>query len=137
LVFHVITCSKKGTAPFLNNPFTEEVYRNLLAYFIEKTHLYAACIMPDHIHLLIRPRRTNIIEIISNWKRYISNLSRNYNLKTPIWQASFFDHVLRNNEQLADVARYIIENPIRKRLVSDAASYPFSYVADIRIMKVV
>jgi len=41
------------------------------------------------------------------------------------WQKSYYDHVLRREEDIAVVARYIIGNPVRARLVKGAGEYPF------------
>ena len=44
----------------------------------------------------------------------------------PLWQISYYDRVLRREEDMEDVARYIWANPVRAGLVSDAGSYPFA-----------
>ncbi|MFZ2089614.1 MAG: hypothetical protein WAU47_13665, partial [Desulfobaccales bacterium] len=41
------------------------------------------------------------------------------------WQKDFFDHILRKDESLPVVIRYVLENPVRKGLVSDWRDYPF------------
>jgi len=38
-----------------------------------------------------------------------------------------YDHVLRKEESIEGVARYILDNPVRKGLVSDYKEYPFSW----------
>ncbi len=43
-----------------------------------------------------------------------------------LWQKSYYDHVIRREEDIAVVARYIIGNPVRARLVKSATEYPFS-----------
>ena len=43
-----------------------------------------------------------------------------------LWQRSYYDHVLRKEELLRDVALYILGNPVRKGLVEEYAMYPFS-----------
>ncbi len=42
-----------------------------------------------------------------------------------VWQRSFFDHALRDEESLEAVARYIVSNPVRAGLVEDWRDYPF------------
>ncbi|MCY1446959.1 hypothetical protein D9M71_635550 [compost metagenome] len=41
-----------------------------------------------------------------------------------IWQKGFHDHALRHDEDLQDVARYIVANPLRAGLVKRAGDYP-------------
>jgi hypothetical protein len=42
-----------------------------------------------------------------------------------LWQRYGFERVLRQHEPTADVARYILENPIRAGLARSVAEYPF------------
>lgn len=43
-----------------------------------------------------------------------------------LWQRSYHDHVLRPDEPLEHHAAYILNNPVRARLVSTAAEWRFS-----------
>ena len=43
-----------------------------------------------------------------------------------LWQPSYFDHVLRDEEDTARAVRYVLENPVRKGLVTEFQAYPFS-----------
>ena len=42
-----------------------------------------------------------------------------------LWQRYGFEHVLRDDEDMRHVARYILENPIRGGLVERREDYPF------------
>ncbi len=44
----------------------------------------------------------------------------------PIWQAGYFEHVLREDEDTRRVAAYILANPVRAGLVVNPEDYPFS-----------
>lgn len=46
-------------------------------------------------------------------------------VKRPLWQDSYYDHVVRPQEDVTRIARYIIENPLRAGLVSAPLDYPF------------
>jgi REP element-mobilizing transposase RayT len=45
-------------------------------------------------------------------------------LGRPVWQNGFHDHALRQEEDLAEVARYIVANPLRAGLVERLGDYP-------------
>lgn len=45
-------------------------------------------------------------------------------------QRSFYDHVVRREEGLQEIARYILNNPVGKGLVERADQYPYSGVID-------
>ena len=44
---------------------------------------------------------------------------------TALWQRYGFEHVLRGDEDTLFVARYILENPVRARIVASVEDYPF------------
>ena len=74
----------------------------------------AYCFMPDHLHLLIdgRSDTSDCKRFIARAKQYSAfQVSRTYH--HPLWQRYGFEHVLRDDEVLRFVARYIVENPIR------------------------
>ncbi|HJZ04900.1 MAG TPA: hypothetical protein VI935_09660 [Thermodesulfobacteriota bacterium] len=50
-----------------------------------------------------------------------------------LWQKSFYDHILRNEESVIETVRYIFNNPVRKGMVGEFKEYPFfgSMVFDI------
>ncbi len=43
-----------------------------------------------------------------------------------LWEANYYEHVLRNDEATRAVARYIVQNPVRKGIVEDYSKYPYS-----------
>ena len=86
-------------------------------------------IMPNHFHALIVIERADmesaptVMEIVQGFKRYstikLSKLvkegqMRPYNGK--VWQRSFYDHVVRNEQDYLEILQYIEENPIKWQL---------------------
>lgn len=109
-----------------------EVVDSLIGILVEKARserfsVLAYCFMPDHLHLLVSGEDDN-----SNLKKFISLFKqksgywfkKNYNKN--LWHISYYDHILRKEESIENVALYILENPVRKGLVSDFREYPFS-----------
>ena len=43
-----------------------------------------------------------------------------------VWQAGYFERVLRENEDIRTVVAYILDNPVRRGLVENARDYPLS-----------
>ena len=90
--------------------------------------VYAYCFMPDHVHLLLAPTEGGH-DPISFIQRYKSKSTRTYwetGGKGKLWQRGFYDHVLRKDEDIKKITRYILENPVRKGLVDDYRTYQFS-----------
>ena len=91
---------------------------------LERTSLlFAWCIMPDHIHLLISDK--DIISFIRAFKGRLTPRARAICPGKKLWQRSFYEHVLRGTESAMDVAGYIYENPVRCGLVTLPHEYPF------------
>jgi hypothetical protein len=47
-------------------------------------------------------------------------------MQTSLWQRGYYDHVLRQDEDLHRVAAYIVANPVRAGICPDALAYRFS-----------
>ena len=89
--------------------------------------LYAYCFMPDHVHLLLRPGQGK--DVTSFVQTYKEKTTRTYWKKGGrgrLWQRGFYDHILRSEENLQHVTRYILENPVRKGIANSFVDYPFS-----------
>ena len=72
--------------------------------------------MPNHIHLIIQigvdgvpgTAHPTVSRFIGLMKRYI-----NKEIENNIWQKSFYDHIIRNEEDYQRICQYIDENPIK------------------------
>jgi REP element-mobilizing transposase RayT len=73
-------------------------------------------LMPDHAHVLLQLNGDeSLSRTIGRVKGCISRRLGSH--ATPIWQPSFHDHVLRKEESLVDVGRYVLANPVSAGLV--------------------
>jgi putative transposase len=89
--------------------------------------LYAYCVMPDHAHFLLSASETKgVIEFVREIKSLSTRLVWQHGCKGSIWQRSFYDHFLRREEDCLVVAKYVIDNPVRRDIVQEWTDYPFS-----------
>jgi putative transposase len=77
--------------------------------------------MPDHAHLLVQDR--DVVEFVRLFKGKMVSKALTREPERPLWQRSFYDHALRKEEALEDVARYVGENPVRCGLVGHPRAY--------------
>jgi REP-associated tyrosine transposase len=93
----------------------------------ERFALIAYCFMPDHVHLLIEARAddSDARRFIKAAKQY-SGFYFKKRFGRQLWQRYGFERTLRNDEATLSVVRYIIENPVRAKLVQNAEDYPFA-----------
>lgn len=91
------------------------------------------CIMPDHYHLLVKSLSEKIIS------KYISDVENSFtryfniknNRKGPLWQSRFKSVVIKNNQQLLHVSRYVHLNPTTNGLVNRPEEWSFSSYKEI------
>jgi len=94
----------------------------------------AYCFMPTHLHLLIvGSEDSQLLPFVKHFKQTTSFDCGGD--ATQLWQRSFYDRVLRVEEDLEDVARYIWGNPVRAGIVDDWERFPFSgpFGADLKV----
>jgi len=108
------------------------VLRHCLHDNESKMRLLIAVVMPDHVHLIFIPLRSQTGEVFSFAEilggiKSASAHSVNKRLKRTgsVWQDESFDHVVRCAEKLEDKIRYVRENPVRRGLVSKPEDYPW------------
>ncbi|MFB3880485.1 MAG: transposase [Armatimonadota bacterium] len=125
-VFLITICTAKRRRLFDRPGPGRLVFNALLTgKLFTEAQCHATCLMPDHLHLLVSPRESNLIALINGWKSYTTNLLHSAGSKGPVWQRSFYDHALRSEESVNDAAQYVVENPVRKGLVTDWIAYPY------------
>jgi putative transposase len=87
-------------------------------------HLFL--LMPDHLHALLsfplsgKQQRT----VVSKWKEWTA---KDLGL---LWQRDFFEHRLRHDESRREKVDYILNNPVRQKLVSRSEDWPFVLFGD-------
>ena len=71
--------------------------------------------MPNHIHLLVRiktetggHRDPPLQSIIGNFKSYTT-----HKYGGVLWQRSFYDHIVRNENEYNKIWEYIDQNPLK------------------------
>ena len=74
-------------------------------------------IMPNHIHMIISIKKNNdikISQVVSYFKSYVSReYNKISNKKNEIWQKSFYEHVIRNDDDYKRIVEYVVYNPLK------------------------
>ena len=91
----------------------------------------AYVVMPDHFHWLVQlDRETTLQEVVRKLKgRSARRIGKLKFAAARVWQSGFHDHAVRKEEDLENLANYLIQNPLRAGLVSDVDDYPYWYSA--------
>ncbi len=82
--------------------------------------------MPDHLHLVITGTddEVNLLKVIA-WFKQKTGFWLSKKKWEGQWQKDFFDHVIKKDESLATNVKYILDNPVRKGIVTQWQEYPF------------
>jgi RecG-like helicase/REP element-mobilizing transposase RayT len=97
--------------------------------------LFAACVMPDHVHLLIEPmvERQNesgssiffsLSKILHSIKSFTANrINKIEKVNEPVWKAESFDRMIRSESDLQEKFEYITRNPWDAGIVAPGEDY--------------
>jgi len=86
---------------------------------LQRASTLAYVVMPDHLHWLLALGEKRSLSVVVRAVKAVTA----HELGCPIWQAGFHDHALRQEEDLAALARYVVNNPVRAGLVRRVADY--------------
>jgi REP element-mobilizing transposase RayT len=112
-------------------------------------HRYA--IMPNHVHLLIKPlpegeeavsagqdqdadeiSYRSLKSIMGGLKQHTARqANRVLGRSGPFWQQEYYDHWVRTDEEYYRVIRYIDRNPVVAGLCADPAHWPWSSAGEM------
>jgi putative transposase len=87
----------------------------------------AYCFMPDHLHLLVEGTSpASDLRAFVDAAKQASGYRHARLCGRRLWQAGYYDRVLRTEEDTLTVCRYIWGNPVRAKLVESSTDYAFS-----------
>ena len=94
----------------------------------QKAQIIACCLMPTHIHLLLKQIKDKGISLLMG--DLLNSCTRYFNLthkrKGPLWESTFKNVLVDSDEQLLHLTRYIHLNPVSAHLVEHPKDWQFS-----------
>jgi REP-associated tyrosine transposase len=118
-----LTLSAFRRVPFFLNP---SLARQVMDLVVREGDTMAACLMPDHLHWLVLPSEV-LGNVVKRFKLSSLEVAWDLGVKGKLWQRSFYDHVVRDERDLAETLRYIAENPVEEGLVDSAEKWPYQF----------
>ncbi|WP_204105511.1 MULTISPECIES: transposase [Spirulina sp. CCY15215] len=115
------------------NPDARQIVLDSCLFFHEQRYyLYTVVIMPDHVHLLIKPYAKNDKEywtlgsILHSIKSYSSKqIPRVMKHIGKIWQDGRYDRLIRDRAEFLNTWEYIRQNPVKAGLCDVPQDYLF------------
>lgn len=89
--------------------------------------VYAFCLMPNHVHLLLSPTKENLYDVMRDlFSRYAKRFNRKYERKGHLFGGPYRQAVCFDNGYLLAASLYIHLNPVRASIVTDPLDYRWS-----------
>jgi putative transposase len=84
-------------------------------------HLDHFVIMPNHVHIVVKPKTgIPLRQITGSWKKHSARrINATLHQAGKLWQPESFDHIVRSVQQLDQYRRCIAENPSKANLRPD------------------
>ncbi len=103
----------------LKKPEIAETVADTLRHFDnERYHLFAWCIMPNHVHVVFRAIQRNELEdILHSWKSFTAHkINKLLNRKGEFWQREYYDRLVRDQDEFERIIQYVLDNPAKANL---------------------
>jgi putative transposase len=117
-----LTICSKDRKPIFGRADTVDTWRQAKTWSVSRYVM-----MPDHLHLFCAPAvfpTEPLMQWVRHWKAVASkNWPRQD--EQPIWQRDFWDTQLKRSENYDSKWEYVVKNPVRAGLVTQAQDWPF------------
>src|SRR6266704_2582033 len=125
------------------SPKARTIALDALRYFHNKRYeLFAACVMPDHVHFLIQPWPKEsddagnatfwpLSELIHSIKSFSAHeINEIDKKKGAVWERERFDRYVRSDRDLQEKFHYILRNPWDSGVAQQNEDYPWVWTQD-------
>lgn len=138
--FTVVTYNRRK---FLTDDFTRPILRDVFRQVQDELpfQTIALCLMPDHMHCIWQlpqdsndySKRWSMIKRIftkqylaAGGKELVQSASRENKGERGVWQRRFWEHRIRDNEDMENHIHYIHHNPVKHGYVQYPDQWPYS-----------
>ena len=93
----------------------------------KRFEMIAYCFMPDHVHIIACGKNddSDLKVFVKLAKQYSGYYYARGHQRQRLWQHGSNDHIVRDDVDLLERLRYVVNNPVAAGLVERAEDYPF------------
>jgi putative transposase len=128
-VYHVINRGN-GRATVFHKPGDYEAFCSLIEQACERVDMRVLgyCLMPNHFHLIVQPRRDGDLSRWMQWlmTAHVRRYHSHYQSSGHVWQGRFKAFPIEADDHLLVVLRYIERNALRAGLVERAEDWQWT-----------
>jgi REP element-mobilizing transposase RayT len=76
-------------------------------------HLFAWCVMPNHVHVVFQALGENTLpRILHSWKSFSAKeANKILGRSGEFWQREYYDHLIRDESDFYRAVQYVLDNP--------------------------
>ena len=115
---------------WLRQPEIARLVSQALLFFDQQRYVLRAwVVMPNHVHVVVRPEPPyTLSQILKSWKGFTAvNANRLLGRQgNSFWQSESYDHCCRDDEDLAGCCAYTTMNPANAGLCDRPEAWPWS-----------
>lgn len=128
LLYHVLVRGNHKQKTFLSEgdyrAYLERLARYRKRYGVK---VYAYCLMPNHVHLLLETSRVPLSRVMQGLQQsYTQYFNRAHQKVGHLFQGRYKAIICQKDEYLLQLVRYIHLNPVRSKLVKSPEEYRYS-----------
>jgi len=128
LCYHVLNRGN-GRAEIFHKDEDYQAFVDLMAAANERTpmRVLGYCLMPNHFHLVLRPRGDDDLSTWMQWlmTSHVRRYHAHYHSSGHVWQGRFKSFVVQTDDHFLNVMRYVERNALRAGLVKRAEDWRF------------
>ncbi len=131
-LYHVTSRGDRQEAIYLDDQ-DRQSFLSILQQVCDRYNwlLHAYCLMDNHYHLLIETPDANLSRGMRQLNGvYTQASNRHHNRVGHVFQGRFKGILVQKESYLLELARYIVLNPVRARMVREAKNWPWSSYRD-------
>ncbi len=129
---YFVTTNTHDGRPLFADPKLAEVVIQAIHFLraSDRMYVFGWVLMPDHLHLILMPRgEYTLPRIMHSIKSYSAQeINKALGWEGKVWQDNYYEHGIRNRQDLDARLRYTLENPVRAGSVENTEDYPYSSV---------
>lgn len=128
LLYHVIARGNQKLKTFLSQRDYLAYLERLSLYRMRyRVSVYAYCLMPNHLHLLVETSSQPLSKFMQGLQQsYTQYFNLTHRKVGHVFQGRYKAIVCDKDEYLLTLVRYIHQNPVRAKMVGKAEDYPYS-----------
>jgi putative transposase len=124
--YHVLNRANRRAEVF-HDPADYDAFISLMvrAQEHEELPILAACLMPNHFHLVVQPARARSISRWIHWlcTTHVRHYHAKYGSSGRVWQGPYKACLIQTDQYLLAAMRYVERNALEARLVRQAEDW--------------